>query len=89
MPDCLHGSPARYALLGWLVTPLRARPATAGLHRAFDFNPQRTQAVPFAGLAGGAIHASGFRADVPESTACGLVVAVGLQVGGKLVAEAI
>lgn len=45
--------------------------------------------MPFASLTGGAIHAPGFGADVPQSTACSLVVAVGLQIGGKLVAEAV
>ena len=45
--------------------------------------------MPFAGLAGGAIHAPGFGADVPQSTACGFVIAVGLQSGGELVAKAV
>jgi hypothetical protein len=45
--------------------------------------------VPFAGLAGGAIQAPSFGADVPQSTACGFVIAVGLQIGCKLVAEAV
>ena len=45
--------------------------------------------MPFAGLAGGAIQAPSFGADVPQSTACGFVIAVGLQIGGKLVAKAV
>ena len=45
--------------------------------------------MPFACLASGAVNAPGFGADVPEPTACGFVVAVGLQIGGKLVAKAV
>ena len=84
-----HDHPIWLTLWLWVTTPLGARPTTARLHWPFRVNLQRTKAVPFARLASGAVNAPGFGADVPESTACGFVIAVGLQIGGKLVAKAV
>lgn len=69
--------------------PFSTWPSAAWLYGAFSLNSQRTKALALAGLTSRAIDAPGCSAQMPQSTACGIVIDVGFEVGGKLVTEAV